>query len=138
MKPSVPAALALLVTAVAVQAAPNMQAGLWEIATKMDMPGLPSGMGQTTVRQCIRPADLDDPKKTIPQDARCQVKDYKLQGNTASWSVECKGEGAMTGSGTVTYSGNSYSGTTKMSVKDGGRRMDMTQTFSAKRIGDCK
>ncbi|OHC61151.1 MAG: hypothetical protein A2040_08265 [Rhodocyclales bacterium GWA2_65_19] len=138
MKPRTTVALALFAATLAVQAAPNMQAGLWEVTTKMDMPGLPAGMGQTTVRQCVRPADLEDPKKTIPQDDKCQVKDYRLQGNTASWRIECKGKGAMTGSGTITYGGNSYSGTTKMSIKEGGQSMNMAQTFSAKRIGDCK
>ena len=131
-------AFLLFAAAQAAHAAPNMQAGLWEISTKMDMAGLPAGMGQATVRQCVRPADIEDPKKTLPQDDKCQVKDYKLQGNAASWRMECKGDGAMTGSGTVTYSGNSYSGTTKMSIKQDGQTMNMAQTFSAKRVGDCK
>ena len=44
----------------------------------------------------------------------------------------------MSGSGSMTYSGNSYSGTTKMSMKQQGRVINMTQSYSGKRLGDCK
>src|SRR5690348_5611509 len=106
-------------------AAPNMKEGLWEITTKAEMPGMPAGMKPQVVQQCITKKDLEDPRRTTPgnnpKDDRCQVTDYKMQGNTASWNMACKGEGAMTGSGTVTYSGNSYTGTTRMTMKQGGQ-----------------
>lgn len=119
----------------------NMQPGLWEITMKMEMPGMRGGgMPATAVRQCIRPVDVEDARRTIPQnkDPKCNTKDYKMQGNTASWRMECKGPETMSGTGTITYSGSSYSGATKLSIKQGGQTMDMTQTYSGKRIGDCK
>jgi len=122
-------------------AAPNMQAGLWEITTKSEMAGMPAGMPPVTVKQCVRPSDLGDPKKVLPQGSKeCQVNDYKLQGNSASWRMECSGATQMSGAGNVTFSGASYSGNMKVTLKAGKSNpaMTMSQTFSARRIGDCK
>lgn len=139
MKKLSSAACALAFCALPAMAAPtNMQPGLWEITMKMEMAG--GGMPATTVRQCVRPADIEDARRTIPQnkDPKCEMKDYKMQGNTASWRMECKGPEAMSGTGTITYSGSSYSGTTKLNMKQDGQTMSMTQSYSGKRIGDCK
>jgi hypothetical protein len=124
-------------------AAPNMKDGLWEITMKMDMPGMPAGMKPQVLQQCITKKDLEDPRKTAPsgsdpRDNRCQMTDYKMQGNTASWNMACKGEGAMTGSGTATYSGTSYTGTNRMTMKRGGQVQTMTMQYSGRRLGECK
>jgi hypothetical protein len=56
------------------------------------------GMPATTMTQCMRPADIQDSKRAIPQqDPKCEMKDSKLQGNTDSWHFECKGPEAMRG-----------------------------------------
>lgn len=139
MKRIVPAA-AFALCALPVVAAPNMQPGLWEITVKAEVAGMPA-MPAATARQCIRPADIEDGRRTVPQDnkdPKCAMKDYKIQGNTANWRMECRGPEAMSGSGSITYSGTSYSGATKMTMKQGGQSMDMTQSFSGKRVGDCK
>jgi hypothetical protein len=122
-------------------AAPNMQPGLWEITTKMEMRGMEGmpAMPPMTVRQCIRPTDVQNGSRTVPQnDPNCTVKDYRVQGNTANWRVECRGENPMSGSGTITYNGTSYSGTTKFQIQEEGQTMHMMQTFSGRRVGDCK
>lgn len=123
-------------------AAANMKEGLWEITMKMEAPGMPAGMKPQVVQQCITKKDLDDPRKTTPgndpKSDRCQVSDYKMQGNTATWNMACKGENAMTGSGSVTYSGTSYSGTNKMTMKQGGQLQTMTMHYSGKHLGECK
>jgi hypothetical protein len=124
--------------ATATQAAPVINPGLWEITTRMDMPGMPAGMGQRTSQICYRPNDVQDAARTVPKDRNCEVKDYTLSGSTASWRMECRGETQMSGNGTFTYSGNTYRGATKFSMKQGGQTMNMTQTYSARRIGDCK
>ena len=132
------AAALLAAGATAAQAAPVINPGLWEITTRMDMPGMPASMGQHASQICYRPSDVQDAARTVPKDRNCDIKDYKLSGNTASWRMECRGETQMSGSGTFTYSGNSYSGSTELSMKQGGRTMNMKQTYSARRIGDCK
>ena len=141
MNKQLPAFCLLAFCATTTQASPNMTPGLWEITVKSEIQGMPGGMGMpaTTMTQCVKPADVQDGKRTVPQqDPKCEMKDYKLQGNTASWRFECKGPEAMSGSGSMTYSGNSYSGSTKMSMKQQGRVINMTQSYSGKRLGDCK
>lgn len=97
------------------------------------------GMPATTMTQCMRPADIQDSKRAIPQqDPKCEMKDSKLQGNTDSLHFECKGPEAMRCTGSITYGSNSYSGTTRMSMKRQGRVMNMILTYIGKRVGGCK
>jgi hypothetical protein len=138
-----PLLAAVLASIPAHAAAPNMKEGLWEITMKMEMPGMPAGMKPQVVQQCVTKKDMDDPRKTTPggadpKDNRCQMSDYKMQGNTATWNMACKGENAMTGSGSITYSGTSYSGTNKMTMMRGGKPQTMNMQYNGKYLGDCK
>lgn len=72
------------------------------------------------------------------KNSNCQIKHYQVEGNKASWSLACAGSNPMTGSGTVTYNGDSFAGTTFMKVGDKSRETEMTQTFSGRRLGVCK
>jgi uncharacterized protein DUF3617 len=133
---------AALLPAPAHAAAANMKEGLWEITMKMEAPGMPAGMKPHVMQQCITKKDLDDPRKTMPgndpKSDRCEVSNYKVQGNTATWNMACKGQDAMTGSGSVTYNGTSYSGTNKMTMKQGGQLQTMTMHYTGKHLGECK
>lgn len=117
----------------------EMQPGLWEITSKMEMPGMPK-MAPQVMRHCYTKKDVEDNKKTVPQsgDKNCEMKDYKVQGNTATWTMECKGEAAMTGTGTMTFGAQSYTGSMKSRMKQGGKTIEMNQSWSAKRVGGCK
>jgi len=122
-------------------AAPNMREGMWEITMKMEMAGMPGGMPPQTVKQCFTKKDTENPEKFAqsgPGSERCQISNYQLKGNTASWDMACKGPEEMTGSGTITFSGDSYAGTNRMSMKSGGQTQNMTMQYSGKRVGDCK
>lgn len=143
MRYPIVAVLAVALSSPALGAAPNMKEGLWEITTRTEMAGMPpGGMKPMVVRQCVTKKDLDDPRKTAPggdpKDNRCQVTDHKVQGNTATWNVACKGEGAMTGTGSVTYSGDTYTGVSRMKMKQGGKDHEMTIHYAGKRLGECK
>lgn len=120
--------------------AAGMQPGLWEITTTMEMTGMPMKMPAQTVRHCYTQKELDQGKNSVPlsDDKNCQVKDYKSKGNSASWTVVCTGKDAMTGTGTMTFTPTSYTGKMRAKVKDGGETMDMTYSYAAKRIGNCK
>src|SRR5262245_18162093 len=110
-------------------AAPNMKPGMWEITMKMDMPGMPGGMPPQVVKQCLTQKDAENPQKFAQGGSgseRCQFSNYQLKGNTASWDMACKGAEEMTGSGTMTFAGDSYTGTTRMSMKSGGQAHNMT------------
>ena len=66
------------------------------------------------------------------------MSNYQLKGSTASWDIACKGPEEMTGSGTITFGNDSYTGTTRMAMKSGGESQKMTMQYSGKRLGDCK
>jgi uncharacterized protein DUF3617 len=132
----------VLLSAGAYAAAPDMRDGLWEITMKMDMPGMPAGMPPQIVKQCYTRKDVENPQRLAPQGGpgtdRCQMSNYQIKGNTASWNWSCKGTEEMSGNGTMTFSGTSYTGTTKMSMKNGGQTQNMTMQYSGRRVGDCK
>ncbi len=121
---------------------PNMKEGLWEITTKMDMPGMPGSGQANSMRRCVTKKEVQDYASTPPgadtRDKACKMTDYKLQGNTATWKMACSGDMAMTGSGTITYSGTSYSGSQTMTMTHGGQTQNMTVHFTGKHLGDCK
>jgi len=122
-------------------AAPNMQEGMWEITSKMEMPGMPMNMPPQTMQRCFTQKDFADPQSMAPADPsgnKCQTSDYRMQGNTATWKIVCTGPDAMTGTGSATYTGNAYSGVNKMAVKHGNETMNMTINHGGKYLGPCK
>ena len=121
-------------------ATPNMKEGLWEITVKTEMQGMPGGMPPQTIQQCVTQKDLADPAKTTPgaqADRRCQITDYKLQGNTASWKLTCAGGQDMSGTGTATYGGTAYTGSQNLSIQHEGQTVNMTVNFAGRHLGDC-
>ena len=128
----------LLAIAASVVAQAPRRDGKWEVTTEMEMAGIPAMPGRTSTH-CVAKKDADDPQKAIPQGPsgrgrsnNCKVKDYKVEGNKVTWSMECDGRGV--GTGEFVYSEDRYTGTMKMDM-GGGR--GMTMNCSGKRIGDC-
>ena len=130
------------VAAATLAAAPNMKEGLWEITVKMEIPGMPAGAPPQVMQQCVTQKDFENPQTMAPannpQSSRCETTDYRVQGNTATWKMACKGENAMTGTGSMTFSGASYTGTNKMSMKHGDQTMNMTMNYAGRHLGPCK
>jgi hypothetical protein len=117
----------------------EMQPGLWEISSRVETPGMPR-MPPQVYRHCYTSKELEDTQRTVPQgaDKNCQVRDYKREGSTATWNIECKGETPMTGSGTMTFAPQSYTGSMKSRMKQAGKTIEMNQSWSGKRVGNCK
>ena len=111
---------------------PNLKEGLWEITSKLSMSGMQ--MPSATHTQCITSDDL------VPQPSQpgqeCQVNDVEVMGNTVTWTMHCSGqEGEMTGTGQITYYGDSFKGSMKMTMPGSG--MEMTSSMNGHRIGEC-
>jgi hypothetical protein len=111
--------------------------GNWEITMQMDMPGMPMQMPPMKTTQCITPQQANDPNLSLPKGgdnaSDCKVTDQKIVGNTISWAIKCEGKSPMTGTGEITYAGNSYDGWMKMQTAQGA----MTMKYTGKRLGDC-
>ena len=104
---------------------------LWEMTTKMDMPGMP--MPAMTETVCLPKGGAYKPGK-VPHQKNCEMSDLKVSGNKTSWKVHCPGRDAMDGSGEVTRTANSMKGMMKLSSKE----IQMTQDISGKRVGTCQ
>ena len=132
--------LLLILLPVPVFAAGGMQPGLWEVTTRMEMTGMPIQMPAQTVRHCYTREDVEKGERTVPRsdDKDCKIKDYKLRGNTASWSIVCTGQNAMSGTGTMTVNPTSFSGKSTFKMRGNGDAIDAVSHMSGKRIGDCK
>ena len=129
------AAWALLTTGAA--AAVDMQDGLWEITVRMEMPGMPAAGGTNTVQQCYTKQDVQNMEQMMPAPENCSLSDLRTAGNTVTWTMRCTGEGAMTGRGTMTFSGASYAGTINVQTTQAGHVMAMTQHIAGRRVGPC-
>jgi hypothetical protein len=130
-------ALSLISLIPAVAAAMNMQDGLWEITVRMEMPGMPA-LPPQVMQQCITPQDTQDPRRTVPADKNCEVRNVKQEGNSLSWDMQCRGDTPMTGQGRMTAAGASYSGEMNMRITEGGQAMNVRQVMAGKRLGPCK
>lgn len=139
MRKSVPyllaAAVLVLAAAVPASAAENPQKpGKWQIKMQMEIPNMPVKMPPVNMEVCLTEEDLEDPQKSVPNDpkSQCNVGDYKIDGNTVTWTVDCPKQN-MKGNGKITYTDSSYDGWMKMLVGE----QEMTTKYSGKWLGEC-
>jgi hypothetical protein len=138
MKSSRAVVLAVCCVAVAELAAQSpMRPGRWEVTMQMQMANMPMQMPEMKTARCVTAEELRDPAGSVPSASpgnnSCKVSDYKVTGGTATWKVACTAPQAMTGSGEMTFVGDSYTGLMKMTTPQG----DMSMKMSGKRLGDC-
>jgi Protein of unknown function (DUF3617) len=118
----------------------QLQAGLWEMTTHMEMEGSGIQMPPMTMKKCItheqteNPADLFRPKQ--PGRDNCDMKVVKKEAGTLTWTVDCKEKGK--GSGTVTFEAERYTVNSQMEMIDkNGVKRQMKSTMTAHRVGEC-
>lgn len=109
---------------------------LWDVTFKMEMPGMPMAMPAQTQQVCLK-KDRSSGADMIPKDSNCKVTDFKVVGNKTSFAVECGGNEPMSGRGEVTATATSYDGKMWMKSKRRGQDMEMTQTYSGRKVGAC-
>ena len=136
----------------------KMKEGMYEYKMDMDMgqvPGMPPGMSKQsrTFQHCVTAEEIERGKmgksgnERMPEN--CEIKDFKMSGNTASYRMACKGTGAdgrnakgppmdMTADNVITFRDGGYSMDMKMAMDQGGRPMNMTQHMEGRYLGPCK
>jgi hypothetical protein len=130
------AVLVLVSLPATILAADGIRAGMWEITSKMEMPGMPMAMPPTVIKHCYTKEDVKDKKKMISRDKNCTVIDLKRSGNKVSWKMKCTGKHAGTFSGETVFSGDSYKSVMHMQ-SDARKGESMTMNVNGKRIGNC-
>ena len=104
----------------------------YRVTTKMEMVGMPMAMPAHTNEVCGPKSSSS--QSMVPHQDNCQVLDFTIAGNKASFRMVCTGRGAMTGTGEFELLGaDGYRG--KITVDVQGQQMIMS--FDGKRIGDC-
>ncbi len=132
-------ALAALLLSQMASAATTLTPGMYEYTIKIIMPGAPASMPAQTLQRCLAAADVAGSKAyEMPANkgSDCQVKDVNQSGGAFSYKMACtkpqKIDGAV--QGTLTPTGM----TMEMTMTMEGMKAPMTQSITAKRIGDCK
>ena len=106
---------------------------LWEVSTKMEMPGMPMAMPAQTNRFCIGKNRKDE--ELVPKQGDCRMLESKRVGNKFTYKMDCSGKFSALVDGAITFGDNAYDGRMHMAMKNTNDTMDMT--FTGKRIGDC-
>jgi len=130
------AGAAMLALPLVATAASPQKPGRWQNSVEMEMAGMPMKMPPVVTNVCVTKEDLENPEKALPKagDSGCTVSDYKIEGNTVTWSMKCAGEqGSMSGKGKITYSAEAYDGSMNMTVADN----EIHMTFKGKYLGAC-
>jgi hypothetical protein len=109
---------------------------LWEVTTKMEMVGMPMAMPAQTQKICKRPGASQD-TELMPKDRDCKMTDVNRSGNRTTFTMVCEGKDKITGTGDIVSDKDSYQGTMRLKGTMEGRPVDMTQSFSGKRLGAC-
>ena len=133
-------ALGFFCTTLLVAATPSsMQEGLWETSSQATILGAKTQAPPSVTRACYTQNDVERENVAIPKDERCAINDYQLVGNTATWTIACAGNEKITGNGSLTFHGRTaYSGSAKLRmVIEGQPDIHISNSYSAKRIGDC-
>ena len=108
---------------------------LWDITMKMEMAGMPMSMPARTQRTCLEKSAGDE--QFVPKQEDCKAVDTKRSGNKLTFKMVCTGKNPMTATGEMTFSEGAYEGRMRMTGKMEGQPVDMTQTYSGKRVGNC-
>ena len=128
-------AVAVLIAALAASLPASAQGKdeLWEISSKMDMPGMPMAMPAQVNRVCVGKNRKDE--DLVPKQSNCRVVDSKRVGSKYTYKMECTGNEPMTMVGEMTFGTNAYDGQMRMTMTKTNDTMNMA--VSGKRVGDC-
>jgi hypothetical protein len=130
--------LAILVSLIWIAgASADIKYGLWEIITKTEIKGVPGQMPSTSVPQCI--TKNDPVPKSDTKGYECKTKHYKQNGDTVTYTIECKSKDSVVlTTGKTTYKGTTFTGTSTTHINTKGQpEMQMTNKMSGKYIRPC-
>lgn len=118
----------------------NMQEGLWEMTSTMNMGG--QKMASPSSQHCITKKDLLPPGAiATPPGMKCQSS-QKVTASTVTWSMDCTMDGGATTKiiGKITYTGKKFTGSASltMNIPGAGGIQKGSMTMAGKYIGACK
>jgi Protein of unknown function (DUF3617) len=132
---------ALLVAGAHARAADPLEPGLWKVATRIEMNGMP-GPAEAKTR-CLKPEDARDLERTFAPEYRvqgstCERMDVKWSGQKLSWRIQCTGPLSMEVAGAYEFdTPRHYSGVVTTFAAIAGHETRTRATLEAERIGEC-
>jgi hypothetical protein len=133
MKKTIVTLLSILLLPAISYAGNAMREGLWEISSRVEMPGMPMKIPPTVMKHCYSKEDVKDQKTTIARDKNCSVTDLKTSGNKVTWTMKCTGPNAATMTGETVFGSDSYASVMHMKAEG----HNMTTKVKGKRLGAC-
>lgn len=120
----------------------NVNPGMWETTSKMEVKGVPPEMAAMMQRQpmvekeCVKDKNYNF---KMDQDAQgCTFNQKRHSSKKLSWDISCSAEsGNAKGKGEANFNGNTVSGWFEMNMQGPSGPMTMRHTFEGKRIGAC-
>jgi hypothetical protein len=116
----------------------DLQEGLWEVSVSMSIAGQPASTQPLVMRQCISHQTAQGLIAQLNGVGACNTSDLQQDEGRASWKLSCSGQVELEASGQATFMGDSFNGAMAGELGMGTQRMPFTQTFSARRVGECK
>jgi hypothetical protein len=122
----------------------KMKEGMYETTMQMEIPGMPGGMGKQNMKfqNCVTAEDIEKGKVGKGKDGKtpdnCEVKNFAMSGNTASYTTVCKGDPEMTADTKIAFTDAGYNMDMQMAMKQGGQVMNMKQHMEGRYMGPCK
>jgi len=126
-------ALVFVVLAVPTPALAQGTDDLWEITSRMDLPGMALSVPAQVVKLCVAKNGKDD--EYIPRKADCKIVDSKRTGNKFTYKMACGGTEPATMEGEVLWGTGAYEGKMRMTTTKTNESMQMT--YSGQRVGSC-
>jgi len=111
---------------------PDFKEGKWSVTTQTEMQGMAMQIPAMTFEQCLTAQDRV-PMQQSSADG-CKIVKQSIVGDTVSWQYECT---HSKGDGSITYSGERFSGTMHVQTDAGTGAMSMTTTMTGKYLGPC-
>jgi len=119
----------------------KMKEGQWEYTMKMTMAGLPGGsMNVPGFKQCVTADQLEKGgvgQKEGKMPEGCSLKNVKVSGNTATYTMECTKEPKMVSDVSMTFSGDTFTMKQNTIMDQGGQKMTMVNDMTGKYVGPC-
>ena len=113
----------------------DMQPGLWQVTTQIEIPGMPVPIPPATVSYCMTADELVPKTSQDPSQGRCETASQSINGNTVSWRAVCQSpQGETVSTGRITYGGDTYHGSVEIEAPG---VPPMKQMLNGRRVGDC-
>jgi hypothetical protein len=120
----------------------NINPGMWETTSTMEITGMPSEMANMmqkppmVEKECVKDKNYNfDPGE---QSKGCTLKTTRQSSKKLIWDITCDSQsGNANGNGEANFNGDTVSGWFEMNMQGPSGPMKMRHSFEGKRLGSC-